>query len=81
MASNLRRAFSAIVSGNVKEAGMEEIKKHGPFVIEGDSDIMAAMDKLLKEFIDQKRILLSQNEYVPCYTLRNSQEKRPETAN
>ena len=81
MASNLRRAFSAIVSGNVKEAGMEEIKKHGPFVIEGDSDIMAAMDKLLKEFIDQKRILLSKNEYVPCYTLRNSQEKGPETAN
>ena len=40
MASNMRRAFSAIVSGNVKESGMAEIKKHGPFVIEGDSEIM-----------------------------------------
>ncbi len=72
MASNMRRAFSAIVSGNVKESGMAEIKKHGPFVIEGDSEIMQAMDKLLKEFIAQKRFLLSQSEYVPCYSLRNS---------
>ncbi len=31
LASNLRRAFSAIVTGNVKEAGIRLIRQHGPF--------------------------------------------------
>ncbi len=71
LASNLRMAFSGIVSGNVKEEGMREIKENGSFEIKGDPNIMKAMDKLLSEFIEQKRFLLSQEEYVPCYRIIN----------
>ena len=69
LAANLRRAFSGIVAGNVKEAGMREIAKHWPFKLSGDKDIIDNLDKLLRDFIKQKRILLSQKEYVPCYEL------------
>ena len=30
LAANLRRAFSGIVAGNVKEEGMRRIEEHGP---------------------------------------------------
>ncbi len=69
LASNLRRAFSGIVSGNVKKEGMKRIAEKGPFIIKGEPEIMNAMDELLKEFIAQKRLLLSEKEYVPCYKI------------
>lgn len=69
LACNLRRAFSGIVAGNVKEAGMREIEKHGPFILKGDTDIMSAMDELLTDFITQKRFMLSNEEYKPCYKI------------
>lgn len=69
LAANLRCAFSGIVAGNVKENGMREIAAHGPFKIKGDKDIMEAMDQLLRDFITQGRLLLSQEAYVPCYEL------------
>ncbi len=47
LASNLRRAFSGIVAGNVKEEGMRAIEQHGPFVIDGEPEIMRALDRLL----------------------------------
>ena len=31
LAVNLRRAFSGIVAGNVREAGIARVEKHGPF--------------------------------------------------
>lgn len=37
LAAALRRAFSGIVAGNVKEVGIAEIEKHGPFKIHGDA--------------------------------------------
>ena len=42
LAANLRRAFSGIVAGNVKEDGMRAIEEFGPFEIHGDPDIMGA---------------------------------------
>ncbi|MGN1393924.1 MAG: nucleotide 5'-monophosphate nucleosidase PpnN [Succinivibrionaceae bacterium] len=69
LAANLRRAFSGIVAGNVKEYGMKAIKENGPFVLHGDKDIMQALDNLLKDFIVQKRLLISQDEYKPCYKI------------
>lgn len=67
LAANLRKAFSGIVSGNVKEHGMREVATHGPFILRGDPDIADALDELLQDFIRQKRYQLSQEEYVPCF--------------
>ncbi len=69
LAANLRRAFSAIVAGNVKAPGIAEIKKHGPFKIHGQADIMEHMDRLLREFVDQKRMKLGNDTYIPCYEI------------
>ncbi len=68
LAADLRRAFSGIVAGNVKEEGVEAIEKHGPFDIDGDRDIMQALDKLLQAFVEQHRMKLpGAAAYVPCY--------------
>src|SRR6185437_15464343 len=48
LAADLRRAFSGIVAGNVKEEGVQAIEQNGPFDIDGDRDIMQALDKLLR---------------------------------
>ncbi|MEO5831129.1 MAG: nucleotide 5'-monophosphate nucleosidase PpnN [Rhodanobacter sp.] len=68
LAADLRRAFSGIVAGNVKEEGVQAIEKNGPFVIDGDADIMRALDKLLQAFVAQHRMKLpGGSEYEPCY--------------
>jgi predicted Rossmann-fold nucleotide-binding protein len=69
LASNLRRAFSGIVSGNVKEEGMRMVEKRGPFQIHGDRTIMEPMDSLLRAFVAQQRMRLRGREYKPCYRL------------
>ena len=66
LAADLRRAFSGIVAGNVKEDGMRRVEKHGPFQIHGDRDIMQALDGLLRAFVEQRRMKIS-GEYRPCY--------------
>ena len=66
LAADLRRAFSGIVAGNVKEDGMRNIELYGPFQIDGDIDIMKALDSLLGAFVEQKRMKMS-GEYKPCY--------------
>lgn len=68
LAANLRRAFSGIVHGNVKPVGMRAIRRHGPFEIQGDRRIMAALDALLTRFVSQQRMKLPGGErYRPCY--------------
>ncbi|WP_421835872.1 nucleotide 5'-monophosphate nucleosidase PpnN [Neptunomonas phycophila] len=67
LAAQLRRALSGIVAGNVKEPGVEAIRKHGPFELTGDKDIMASLDHLLESFVDQHRMKINHEEYVPCY--------------
>lgn len=67
LAANLRRAFSGVVSGNVKEEGIRAIEKHGHFELNGDSEIMEPMDALLTAFVEQQRMKLPGTEYVPCY--------------
>ena len=47
---NLRRIFSRIVSGNIKEEGVLSIEKNGPFHISGDPHLMAELDSLLIKF-------------------------------
>ncbi|MEW8026583.1 MAG: nucleotide 5'-monophosphate nucleosidase PpnN [Candidatus Thiodiazotropha sp.] len=69
MAANLRRAFSGIVAGNVKEDGIRAVETHGPFIIHGDAEIVTAMDRLLIAFAEQNRMKL-QGDYSPCYELK-----------
>jgi len=69
LASQLRKAFSGIVAGNVKANGIREIQQHGPFDLHGDKEIMNAMDTLLKSFVTQKRMKLDTSEYDPCYKI------------
>jgi predicted Rossmann-fold nucleotide-binding protein len=67
LAANLRRAFSGVVAGNVKDEGIRAIEEHGKFEIHGEEEIMAPMDKLLQSFVEQSRMKLPGKEYIPCY--------------
>nr|WP_298173713.1 nucleotide 5'-monophosphate nucleosidase PpnN [uncultured Pseudomonas sp.] len=70
LAAHLRRAFSGIVSGNVKDKGIRLIEQYGPYEITGDPDIMRPLDRLLRAFVEQHRMKLpGNNAYVPCYKL------------
>lgn len=70
LASNLRRVFSGIVAGNVKEDGILSIEKYGPFEIRGDATIMQALDELLADFVAEHRMKLPGGvRYEPCYKL------------
>ena len=66
LAADLRRAFSGIVGGNVKEPSMRLIEANGPFEIHGDADMMRALDALLRAFVAQGRMKIA-GEYRPCY--------------
>jgi hypothetical protein len=66
LAADLRRAFSGIVAGNVKEDGMRRIEEFGPFEIHGDHDMMQSLDALLRAFVEQRRMKIA-GEYRPCY--------------
>ena len=68
MAANLRRAFSGIVAGNVKEQGIRAIEARGPFELHGDKHVMNLLDELLSAFVAQRRMKLA-GEYRPCYRL------------
>ncbi len=68
LAANLRRAFSGIVAGNVKDKGIRLIEEHGPYEIHGDAEIMQPLDKLLQAFVAQHRMKLPGGAaYEPCY--------------
>ncbi len=69
LAANLRRAFSGIVAGNVKEEGILAIEKHGKFKISGDKEIMSKLDDLLASFVAQQRMKLPGSTYTPCYEI------------
>jgi len=69
LASNLRRAFSGIVAGNVREAGIRAIEEHGPFQLDGNKELMQLMDELLRSFVRQFRMKLPGSEYRPCYEI------------
>jgi len=67
LAANLRRAFSGIVAGNVKEDGIKAIEEHGHFEIRGEKSIMQPLDLLLESFVQQHRMKLPGKKYTPCY--------------
>jgi pyrimidine/purine-5'-nucleotide nucleosidase len=67
-AANLRRVFSAIVAGNVKEAGIRAIEAEGPFRIHGDRRLLASLDALLASFVAARRMKIS-GPYRPVYQI------------
>ena len=69
LAANLRRAFSGIVTGNVKEYGIKAIEALGPYELAGDPAIMQPLDELLAAFVAQQRMRLPGSVYKPVYRL------------
>ena len=69
LAANLRRAFSGIVTGNVKEYGIRAIERDGPYELCGDPAIMRLLDELLAAFVTQRRMRLPGSTYRPVYRL------------
>lgn len=67
LACNLRRAFSGIVAGNVKGEGIRAVAEKGPFELRADAEIAAALDTLLRSFVDEQRMRLPGTTYTPCY--------------
>ena len=67
-AAELRRAFSGIVAGNVKEQGLRLIEQHGPFEIHGDGELLKPLDALLSSFVAQRRMKIA-GDYKPCYRI------------
>ncbi len=69
LAANLRRAFSGIVTGNVKEYGIQAIERLGPYELAGDPSVMKLLDELLAAFVAQRRMKLPGSTYRPVYRL------------
>jgi pyrimidine/purine-5'-nucleotide nucleosidase len=72
LAANLRRAFSGIVSGNVREDTIAAIDEQGPFQICASRGIMGLLDKLLAAFVADGRMKLESRQYRPCYQVTES---------
>ncbi|MBU0500575.1 MAG: LOG family protein [Gammaproteobacteria bacterium] len=69
LGANLRRAFSGVVAGNVKEEGIRAVERQGLYEICGDPEIMERMDELLASFVAQQRMKLPGRKYQPCYRI------------
>jgi pyrimidine/purine-5'-nucleotide nucleosidase len=68
LAVNLRRAFSGIVAGNVRESGIRLVEERGPFELHGERELIQSLDLLLNDFVSQRRMRLSEPSlYKPCY--------------
>lgn len=70
LAANLRRVFSGIVSGNVRDDTAEQIDLRGPFRINGSQRIMDLLDRMLAAFVQQRRMKISGGDYDPCYEIK-----------
>jgi len=68
LAAELRRAFSGIVTGNVKEQGIRRIEERGPFQLHGDRELLEPLGALLESFIRQRRMKIA-GEYKRCYRI------------
>ena len=69
LAANLRRVFSALVAGNVKDEGIRAIEEFGDFEIHGETSIMNQVDALLTSFVAQNRMKIAADSYSPCYKI------------
>ena len=51
------------------EDGIAAVELHGPFQIQGEPQIMAELDSLLRSFVAQGRMRLSDEDYQPCFEI------------
>lgn len=73
VAANLRKAFSGIVAGNVKENGVRQVQEHGPFEISGDPTLLEPLEEMLAAFVAQNRMKLPGSAvYRPSYRIVSS---------
>lgn len=70
LVADLRRAFSGIVAGNVKEAGIRQVRERGPWELHADPALLEPLDTLLESFVAAGRMKLNGRDYEPCYRLR-----------
>ena len=75
LAADLRRVFSSIIAGNVKEQDIRAIEEHENYQLKGEPEIMAAMDELPQSCADEKRMKLAGHDYSPCYEIVSNQLK------
>ncbi len=69
LVAELRRAFSGIVAGNIKEAGVRAVEQHGPYQLRGEPELIDALGGLLSSFVEQGRMKLDAANYKPCFQL------------
>jgi len=69
LAAELRRAFSGIVAGNIKEFGVRAVEERGPYQLRGEPDLVASLGELLDAFVEQGRMKLDPANYTPCFEL------------
>ncbi|MDO6441523.1 MULTISPECIES: nucleotide 5'-monophosphate nucleosidase PpnN [unclassified Marinobacter] len=70
IAANLRKAFSGIVAGNVKEGGIRKVQEKGPFEISGDPTLIRPLEAMLEQFVAQDRMKLpGSSAYRPSYRI------------
>jgi hypothetical protein len=67
--AELRRAFSGIVAGNVKDFGVRAVEEHGPFQLHGEGEIVAGLARLLEAFVRDGRMKIDPATYRPCFEL------------
>jgi predicted Rossmann-fold nucleotide-binding protein len=72
LASELRRAFSGLVAGNVKTFGIEQVRLYGPYQLRGDRALLTSIDRLLEVMVRDRRMKLGEaaGDYQPCYEIR-----------
>jgi predicted Rossmann-fold nucleotide-binding protein len=71
LSSALRCAFSGLVAGNVKAYGIEQVRRHGPYKLSGDREVLHSMDRLLRHLVGEQRMKLGDGVYQPCYQLED----------
>jgi hypothetical protein len=69
LAASLRRVFSGIVSGNVREDKVALVESEGPFEVAGSGRTMQLLDELLASFVADGRMKLASDAYSPCYRI------------
>jgi predicted Rossmann-fold nucleotide-binding protein len=67
--AELRRAFSGIVAGNVKDFGVRAVEEHGPFRLHGEGDVVSGLATLLESFVRDGRMKIDPASYRPCFEL------------
>ena len=67
--AELRRAFSGIVAGNVKDFGVRAIESKGPYQLHGDADVIGGLADLLAAFVRDGRMKIDPATYRPCFEL------------